>query len=36
MKQYISLEIQLIFLENTDIVTASVGDNDITSDDIFD
>ena len=33
-KEYASLEIELFFLENNDIVTAS-GD-DLTSDDVFD
>lgn len=34
-KKYISLEVELVFLENEDIITAS-SDNDLTASDIFD
>ena len=36
-KEYISLELELIFLQEQDIVTASpVDDNDVPGSDIFD
>lgn len=33
-KEYISLEIALLFMDNMDVITTS--DNDVMSDDIFD